>query len=479
MKAENTRAGFPIDQVMMMVLMTTLTPLITSFATAIINALTSSQPSILAWFKKLFGPKYHSVTIRRTMTYSEKTSYWAPDPDENHNHHLIHALLEFMSASSVYPDNMRCNLGMPNHDTEDNVQYMKSRGFESIPTTKVKYGDFYINYSQSSVSNAEKAAEKRTTTITISSKKSVKVIEEFVRGCYDAYINTHYGKIDNTQYMYKQMPSKDGVRFKKYPIHNETSFDRIFFPEKEKIMEMIEKLNAGELRKLSLMLHGKPGCGKTSVIKALAKKLGYHVIEVKLSFMMNDAALMDIFHNKAVMYYKNNDEKFSLMTDYIPLNKRIYIFEDVDAECDVIHQRKEAKPETKQESSSDKSPVNEKSPEDELYKEMMKRGLTLSGVLNVLDGVLELNGAVLVLTTNHLEKLDDAFTRPGRITMTIELKRMLAAEANKLIKNYFDGVIDNVHDYVFTPASLEAYCQAATDISELKSLIEAVQKKSD
>ena len=39
--------------------------------------------------------------------------------------------------------------------------------------------------------------------------------------------------------------------------------------------------------------------------------------------------------------------------------------------------------------------------------------LDLSGVLNVLDGVVDCPERILVMTTNHPEKLDPALIRPG------------------------------------------------------------------
>ncbi|KAK7931372.1 BCS1 N terminal-domain-containing protein [Apiospora marii] len=46
--------------------------------------------------------------------------------------------------------------------------------------------------------------------------------------------------------------------------------------------------------------------------------------------------------------------------------------------------------------------------------------LSLSGLLNILDGVASQEGRVLIMTTNHLEKLDRALIRPGRVDMIVE-----------------------------------------------------------
>ncbi|KAK2763087.1 hypothetical protein FQN54_009721 [Arachnomyces sp. PD_36] len=47
------------------------------------------------------------------------------------------------------------------------------------------------------------------------------------------------------------------------------------------------------------------------------------------------------------------------------------------------------------------------------------QGISLSGLLNAIDGVASHEGRVLVMTTNHPEKLDDALIRPGRVDMKI------------------------------------------------------------
>ena len=47
---------------------------------------------------------------------------------------------------------------------------------------------------------------------------------------------------------------------------------------------------------------------------------------------------------------------------------------------------------------------------------------TLSGLLNTLDGVASQEGRILIMTTNHAEKLDDALIRPGRVDKKLEFR---------------------------------------------------------
>lgn len=48
---------------------------------------------------------------------------------------------------------------------------------------------------------------------------------------------------------------------------------------------------------------------------------------------------------------------------------------------------------------------------------------TLSGLLNIVDGVAAHEGRILIMTTNAPEKLDNALLRPGRVDFQVEFGR--------------------------------------------------------
>lgn len=47
--------------------------------------------------------------------------------------------------------------------------------------------------------------------------------------------------------------------------------------------------------------------------------------------------------------------------------------------------------------------------------------VTYSGLLNALDGVASAEERIILMTTNHIDRLDDALIRPGRVDMTLHL----------------------------------------------------------
>ena len=70
-----------------------------------------------------------------------------------------------------------------------------------------------------------------------------------------------------------------------------------------------------------------------------------------------------------------------------------------------------------------------------------KDQLNLSGLLNVLDGVVDSPGRIVIMTTNHVEQLDPALIRPGRIDKKLLLGFMEAVDVVAMVEHYFQLVL--------------------------------------
>lgn len=71
-----------------------------------------------------------------------------------------------------------------------------------------------------------------------------------------------------------------------------------------------------------------------------------------------------------------------------------------------------------------------------------KRGITLSGLLNVIDGVASQEGRILIMTTNHIEAIDHALLRPGRV----DLRIYFDLATKKLAKDLFLQIFGDLDD---------------------------------
>jgi mitochondrial chaperone BCS1 len=139
------------------------------------------------------------------------------------------------------------------------------------------------------------------------------------------------------------------------------------------------------------LLHGPPGNGKTSVVKALASALGMDIYLLALSDP-------DV-----------NDSRITALMAAVP-EKNILLVEDVD--CAFVRRK------------SDLDRPNR---------------LTLSGLLNALDGVAAPEGRIVVMTTNHLEKLDAALIRPGRTDVKVHFGNATTDQALRLFERFCPG----------------------------------------
>jgi K+-transporting ATPase c subunit len=145
---------------------------------------------------------------------------------------------------------------------------------------------------------------------------------------------------------------------------------------------------------LGCLFRGKPGTGKSSVIKAIANELDRHVISINFRDIQTTNQFYNLFSNEYIHY--TDDEKSSYVR--IPLNKRLYVLEEIDTLGDIVLDR-----------------------EFQATKQKVVPGkLTLGDILNVFDGNNEYPGRVIVLTTNYAEKLDRALLRAGRMDINVE-----------------------------------------------------------
>jgi chaperone BCS1 len=86
--------------------------------------------------------------------------------------------------------------------------------------------------------------------------------------------------------------------------------------------------------------------------------------------------------------------------------------------------------------------------------------VTLSGLLNVLDGFYAPTGVLFVMTTNHVEKLDDALLRPGRIDYKLYLGQASRYQKMELYRRFFpDASEAEVREFVESAAEVKTMAE--------------------
>ena len=149
---------------------------------------------------------------------------------------------------------------------------------------------------------------------------------------------------------------------------------------------------------MGMILHGAPGTGKTSLIKAIASKYKFDLHVIQLN-SITETKLTEILTEYGNSY-------------------KIVVFEDIDT-VRTTNKRSD-------ENTDDKN---------------IGTGLNLSVILNAIDGVNTCENVIFIATTNHINKLDEALIRAGRFDYHYELKPFSYNEIQEYSKMIYGDIV--------------------------------------
>lgn len=161
------------------------------------------------------------------------------------------------------------------------------------------------------------------------------------------------------------------------------------------------------------LFHGPPGTGKSSLCRALASHF-----DLSLYCMNLGEARID-------------DGDLRLAFSSLP-KKCIVLLEDIDS-TGIGREKSMKKAESSMPASLGMEDINESS----ASSTRPKNGVTLSGLLNALDGASASEGRIVIMTSNHPEVLDSALIRPGRIDKRVLLPEMSRTSARRIFKRMY------------------------------------------
>jgi mitochondrial chaperone BCS1 len=186
------------------------------------------------------------------------------------------------------------------------------------------------------------------------------------------------------------------------------------------------------------LFYGLPGTGKTSLVTGLSSHFNSKVYILKLS-ELNDRSLVEAI---------TQVEAHSMV-----------IMEDADC-VQVVRNREEEK-------DNDKKSVAD------------LLGVTLSGLLNTIDGLLTPSGVMFFMTTNHINKLDPALIRPGRIDLKLEFGLATIEQKSELYNRFFpnEAFPLELRDTLMTMADLQGRLMLIRNERMLKGELKVAPKK--
>ena len=351
------------------------------------------------------------------------------------------------------------------------------------------YEEFFVKLNENKmVDTTDKAGNEgiEQTIELFSYTKSMQELRAFLNKITHEYKIKIENKLGDKMYYFNQNPMNapitgNGVKdYTKLPnnsvftmkvFQTNRKFTNLFGPEISVVRKRVEFFTKnrkwydakGIPYTLGLLLSGQAGAGKTSSIKCLANETKRHIININLNNDITKTQLENLFFNELIMVLNvstGQSEKY-----YIPLDQRIYVLEDIDAQSDLVMERSaKVKPVDKCPDVPTSIKTNPNKPDtysnDDSWVQAEK--IDLSFLLNLLDGVLEIPGRIVMMTSNFPEKLDHALIRPGRIDVIANFTKCSHQTMIEMMEFFYDIVLTNTekeaimrtNEYVISPAEM-------------------------
>jgi AAA+ superfamily predicted ATPase len=317
----------------------------------------------------------HQILKKHNKEYDndlidENLSFFEFD-EKNDNKHL-----EIISSSLSSTD-FKLNYILDRYDTNMRILY-KGTEFKIKSDKKVSQFSIKLDYDEFTVSNTYEISY---------ADKDVLIFEDLMKASLVYFKkNANWNKDDKNR-MKMFIISNEGEYFEHLGSRQRRSLDSVFLPHKQKtaIINVIHKFiqpetiqqykKLGINHKLTILLEGVPGTGKSSLISAIASHFKFNIALMNFTPKMTDVGFL-----KSMRTWERK------ISDSEENENTILVIEDMDC---IFKERK----------SNDES----------------RNMITFSGILNGLDGISTSEHQIVFITTNHIEYLDPALIRPGRV----------------------------------------------------------------
>jgi len=248
--------------------------------------------------------------------------------------------------------------------------------------------------------------------------------------------------------------SDNGVEWMRVATHPDSLKDKIVLRDtnKEYLMNEVKHfvenkqwhIDNGFPYKLGICLHGEPGCGKTSTIRYISHMTGRNTHYLRLGQITTERQFTDLLQERS-----------------LDLSKSVLVLEDID--CQELARKRSEQPETEK----DDPKTSSKPPP-----------LTLDTLLAILDGILTKEGQIVIITTNHKNKLDPALIRPGRVDIDIELKLCDQDMISRLCRQFYGceppAIIQQIENDKLSPAAVTNIFRRYRDQSQMEEAFQQI-----
>jgi len=413
---------------------------------------------------------------------------------------------------TVYSVREVANTSFRNDGYDD--AYMETEGIYIVSQKEPFLLDADLGIYASVVENTDTSEEKISSRITrvvitvYSYQSNVSVLKTYVESLTHDYLSKLADSRLNKRFIYAltktaYSDSRDAMNcWNESEFQSSKTFSNVFFDNKREVLDKIDFFlnnrewydRLGIPYTLGIGLYGPPGTGKTSFIKALMNYVSdRHLISMPMSLIQTKQQLNDFYYESR--FNENNP------VNSVGFDRKIIVIEDIDCAGDIVleRNRKSGKPnsevsqpgvsDTDEEYTEIQVGEGPNTVDADLKTEIKKNiaeesrkivakitaptpkedRITLDDILNLWDGIRETPGRILVISSNHYDKLDCAIRRPGRIDITLGLQNASREIIGEMYRHFYgadapEEALAKIPSGVYSPAEIvNIYTLCKTD----------------